>query len=336
MEYRYLGQSGLRVSELCMGTLSFGRQADEASSHDILDRFVESGGNFFDTANSYNGGVSEEILGRWLKMQSREEYVVATKVRFSSGEGSGPNSAGLSRKHILHAVEGSLRRLQVAYIDLYQIHCWDPGTPLHESLQTLDNLVQSGKVRYLGVSNLAAYQLQKALDMSRYRGWERFVCLQPQYSLLERSIEWDLLPLCQEEGVGVTPWSPLRHGWLSGKYGHDTGAPAAGSRVDTVVNQGWREAWDMREDELTWRVLDALWKVAEETSKTPAQVALNWLLRQPGVTSPIIGVRDEQQLEENMGAAGWKLDMNHVEYLAEASASPLPYPYDFISRFGQR
>lgn len=336
MEYRYLGRSGLKVSEICLGTLSFGRQADEEVSHALMDRYVEAGGNFFDTSNSYNAGVSEEILGRWLKRRSRHEAIIATKVRFSSGEGDGPNDIGLSRKHILHAVEGSLRRLQVDYIDLYQVHCWDPGTPLEESLQTLDDLVRSGKVRYLGASNFAAYQLQKALDISDVRGWERFVSLQPQYSLLERSIEWEILALCRAEGLGVLPWSPLRHGWLSGKYRRDTATPAADSRVQGAVNQGWREAWDMREEERTWQVLDTLWNVAEGTGKTPAQVALNWLLRQPGVTSPIIGVRNMQQLEDNLGAAGWELDPEHVQRLAEISGQALPYPYDFIARFGQR
>ena len=336
MEFRYLGSSGLKVSEICLGTLSFGRQADEALSHALMDRFVEAGGNFFDTSNSYNAGVSEEILGRWLKKRNRHQYVVATKVRFSSGEDDGPNDVGLSRKHILHAVEGSLRRLQVDYIDLYQVHCWDPGVPLKESLQTLHDLVRSGKVRYLGASNFAGYQLQKALDLSENRGWEPFVSLQPQYSLLERSTEWELLPLCRAEGLGVLPWSPLRHGWLSGKYRRDTGAPAADSRVQGAVNQGWREAWEMREEERTWRVLDTLWELAEETNKTPAQVALNWLLRQPGVTAPIIGVRNGQQLQDNLGATGWTLGMDQVKHLAKVSERPLPYPYDFITRFGQR
>ena len=336
MEYRYLGSSGLMVSEIALGTLSFGRQADDALSHALMDRFVEAGGNFFDTSNSYNAGVSEEILGRWLKKRSRQKYVIATKVRFASGEGQGPNNVGLSRKHILDAVEGSLRRLQVDTIDLYQVHCWDPGTPLQESLRTLDDLVRSGKVRYLGASNFAAYQLQKALDISESRGWERFVSLQPQYSLLERSIEWELLPLCRTEGLGVLPWSPLRHGWLSGKYRRDSDAPATDSRVQGAVNQGWREAWEMRDEERTWQVLDTLWKVAEETNRTPAQVALNWLLKQPGVTAPIIGVRNMAQLEDNLGATTWSFDGDQVQRLAEVSARPLPYPYDFIERFGQR
>lgn len=334
MEYRYLGKSGLKVSEICLGTLSFGRQVDETLSHTLIDHYVESGGNFFDTANSYNAGASEEILGRWLTKHSRHKYIVATKVRFPTG--AGPNDSGLSRRHIMRSVEDSLRRLQVEYIDLYQLHCWDAITPLAETLWTLNDLVRSGKVRYLGVSNFAAHQLQKAIDISSHRGWEKFVSLQPQYSLLERSIEWALLPLCRETGLGVLPWSPLRHGWLSGKYGRHIHSPPPDSRVQGSVNRGWTEAWKMREEEHTWEVVDALWGVAAETGRSPAQIALNWLLQQPGVTAPVIGVRNLQQLKENLGATGWSLNKKQIAHLSAVSARPLPYPYDFIARLGGR
>ena len=206
MKTRFLGRSGLQVSELCLGTMTFGRETTEEVSHQILDRFVEAGGTFIDTADVYTRGASEEILGRWLKGQPRDDLIIATKVRFPMGEG--PNDAGLSRKHILAGVEASLKRMDSDYIDLYQIHGWDPGTPLEESLQTLDGLIKSGKVRYIGASNLTAWQLQKAVDISRQNGWEPFSSLQPLYNLLDRELEWDLVPVCLNEGVGIIPWSP--------------------------------------------------------------------------------------------------------------------------------
>jgi aryl-alcohol dehydrogenase-like predicted oxidoreductase len=203
MKYRYLGKTGLKVSELCLGSMTFGREANEEISPQMLDRFAEVGGNFVDTANVYSLGVSEEIVGRWLKDKDREDFIIATKVRFKLGEG--PNDVGLSRKHILAAAESSLRRLRTHYIDLYQVHCWDETTPLEETLSTLDSLVQSGKVRYVGASNYSGWQLQKAIDMSRQRGWEPFCCMQPQYNLICRSTEWEVLPVCRSEGLGVIP-----------------------------------------------------------------------------------------------------------------------------------
>ncbi len=330
MDYRYLGDTGLKVSELCLGAMTFGREADEATSFAMLDAFVDAGGNFIDTANVYTAGTSEEITGRWLKNKTRDDLVVATKVRFPMGKG--PNDIGLSRKHILKSVEDSLRRLQTDYIDLYQVHCWDPGTPLEETLSTLNTLVQSGKVRYIGASNYAGWQLQKAVDMARINGWEPFSCLQPLYNLLDRSLEWELLPVCQNEGLGVIPWSPLRGGWLSGKYQRGMEAPVANTRIEKAQKEGWSESWDGYNNEHTWGVLDALFAVAEEAGHSPAQVALNWLLRQPGVTAPIIGARNMKHLTDNLGAAGWALDDEQVERLTEASNSALPYPYDFITR----
>ncbi len=330
MDYRYLGDTGLKVSELCLGAMTFGREADEATSFAMLDAFVEAGGNFIDTANVYTAGTSEEITGRWLKNKTRDDLVVATKVRFPMGKG--PNDIGLSRKHILKSVEDSLRRLQTDYIDLYQVHCWDPGTPLEETLSTLNTLVQSGKVRYIGASNFAGWQLQKAVDMARINGWEPFSCLQPLYNLLDRSLEWELLPVCQNEGLGVIPWSPLRGGWLSGKYQRGMEAPVANTRIEKAQKEGWSESWDGYNNEHTWGVLDVLFAVAEEAGHSPAQVALNWLLRQPGVTAPIIGARNMKHLTDNLGAAGWALDDDQVERLTEVSNKALPYPYDFITR----
>jgi aryl-alcohol dehydrogenase-like predicted oxidoreductase len=329
MNYRYLGKTGLKVSELCLGAMTFGREASEAVSRQILDHFVEAGGNFIDTADVYTRGASEEVVGRWLKGKSRDDFVIATKVRFPMGEG--PNDVGLSRKHILAAVEASLRRLGTDYIDLYQVHCWDRGTPLEETLSTLDSLVRSGKARYIGASNHTGWQLQKAIDLSHAKGWEPFVCLQPLYNLLDRSTEWELLPICQNEGLGVIPWSPLRGGWLSGKFRRGMVAPPEDTRVKEAEERGWSESWSAYANERTWGVLDALFEVAEETGKTPAQVALNWVSGRPGVTAPIIGARTLEQLKDNVGAAGWSLSEEQLTRLNQASDVTPPYPYPFIA-----
>jgi len=335
MEYRFLGKTGLKVSELCLGALTFGREANEADSRAIMDRFVEAGGNFIDTADVYGAGESEAVVGRWLKDRARDDLVIATKVRYPTG--AGPNEAGLSRKHILAAIHGSLRRLQTEYIDLYQVHCWDHITPLEETLSTLNELVRSGLVRYIGASNYSGWQLQKAVDLSRRMGWEPFVSLQPQYNLLCRSTEWELLPVCANEGLGVLPWSPLRGGWLSGKYRRGMAAPPADTRISAAEQHGWGESWSNYNVESTWRVIDTLFAVAEELGKAPAQVALNWLLQSPGVTAPIIGARTLTQFESNLGATGWALGPQHMRQLNQASDVPLPYPYaDIAEAVGRR
>jgi aryl-alcohol dehydrogenase-like predicted oxidoreductase len=233
---------------------------------------------------------------------------------------------------MLAGVEASLRRLKTDYIDLYQVHCWDHATPLEETLSTLNSLVQSGKVRYIGASNYAGWQLQKAIDLSRRRSWEPFACLQPQYNLLCRSTEWELIPVCQNEGLGVIPWSPLRGGWLSGKYRRDMTEPPAGTRVAIAEEQGWSESWSAYNNERTWSLLEILFAVAEEVGKSPAQVAINWLLRQPGVTAPIIGARSLEQLETNLASTGWRLGEEALQRLDQASAIELPYPYEHIER----
>jgi aryl-alcohol dehydrogenase-like predicted oxidoreductase len=330
MEYRYLGTSGVKVSELCLGAMTFGREgeAGEQDSHRMLDAFVAAGGNFIDTANVYSRGVSEEIVGRWLKRRDRDELVIASKVRFPMGEG--PNDAGLSRKHILASLEASLARLQTDYLDLLQIHAWDPGTPLEIVMSTLDTLVEDGRVRYLGASNLTGYQLQRAIDLSRERGLERFVSLQPQYNLLCRSTEWELIPVALREGLGVIPWSPLRGGWLSGKYQRGMERPPQGTRVEIAAQKGWGESWPNLANEHTWSVIDALLEVSEEAGRTPAQVAVRWLLQRPGVTAPILGARTMAQLEDNLGAVGWSLSEAQMAKLTSASDVTLPYPYDFL------
>ncbi|MBI1279745.1 MAG: aldo/keto reductase [Anaerolineaceae bacterium] len=329
MQQRYMGKTGLQVSELCLGAMTFGRESTEEVSGQMLNRFVEVGGNFIDTADAYNGGLSEEILGRWLKTKQRSEFVIATKVRW--GISDGPNNSGLSRKHILNAVEGSLRRLGTDYIDLYQVHMWHPPTPLEETLSTLNTLVQSGKVRYIGVSNFSGWQLQKAIDISHQNGWEPFTCLQPLYNLLDRETEWELVPVCKNEGLGIIPWSPLRGGWLAGRYKRGMSGPIEGTRVKVAEEMGWTESWSAYNTERTWTIIDALFAVAEEAGKSPAQVALNWLLRQPAVTAPIIGARNMTQLEDNLGSADWTLTPEQLARLNKASAQTLPYPYNYLS-----
>ncbi|MGA4838942.1 aldo/keto reductase [Streptomyces sp. G45] len=322
MEQRHLGSTGLRVSELCFGAMTFGGGADERTAHAMLDAFTEAGGTFIDTADVYGRGASEEVLGRWLKGRARDDLVIATKVFLPLREG--PNARGLSRKHVLAAVDASLTRLGTDYVDLYQTHVWDAHTPIEETLSTLDTLVTAGKVRYLGASNHSPGQLQKALDVADARGWEPYVCLQPIYNLLARQAEWELVSLCAAEGVGVIPYSPLHAGWLSGKYRRGDAPPkdARGSGL-----------WDERATEETWRVVDAVLAVAEETGRTPAQVSLRWLLQRPGVTAPIVGARSVEQLTDNLGAVGWSLDEEQVRRLDEASARPLPPPYDVLAHF---
>ncbi len=225
MEYRNLGKTGLKVSELCLGAMTFGRECDEALSHQLLDRFTEAGGTFIDTADVYSRGKSEEIVGSWLKAKDRESVVLATKVRFGTEDPANrrPNRFGLSRKHITAEVEASLTRLKTDYIDLYQVHNWDSGTPLEETLSTLNDLVRAGKVRYIGASNYTGWQLQKAIDLSRMNGWEHFSCLQPLYNLLDRDTEWELLPVCRNEGLGLIPVEPaarrLAHRQVSSRHG---------------------------------------------------------------------------------------------------------------------
>lgn len=329
MQYRFLGKTGLKVSELCLGAMTFGRETSEPDSYAIMDHFVESGGNFIDTADVYSRGGSEDVVGGWLATKNRADLVIATKARYPMGDG--PNDLGLSRKHLLDAVDASLRRLKTDYIDLYQVHCWDSRTPLEETLSTLDMLVRSGKVRYLGASNFSGWQLQKSIEICRRMGWEAFVSLQPQYNLLCRSTEWELVDVCLNEGLGMIPWSPLRGGWLSGRFRRDMQGPPAGSRIEVAEKEGWDESWSNYNNEYTWTVIDALLAVAENVGKTPAQVAINWLLQQPAVTSPIIGTRTLNQLTDNLGAAGWALDAEHIQQLNTASELPLPYPYNEIA-----
>ncbi len=334
MDYRYLGRSGLKVSEVCLGAMTFGREADEPTSHRMLDRFAELGGNFVDTADVYGQGVSEEVVGRWLGGQNRDQWVIATKVRFPFG--SGVNDVGLSRKHLISSVDGSLRRLGTDHVDLYQVHCWDRGTPLEETLTTLDGLVKQGKVRYIGASNFTGYQLQRSVDLSRQMGVEAFVSLQPQYNLLARPTEWELIPVCQAEGIGVIPWAPLRGGWLSGRYHRGMDGPPAGSRVDTASKNGWSETWDAYNNDHTWAIVDELRAIAADHACTPAEVAIRWVAQRPGISAPIFGASTFEQLEANLAAVGWSLTDTEMDRLTAVSEIRAPYPYDeFISNAQQ-
>jgi aryl-alcohol dehydrogenase-like predicted oxidoreductase len=321
MDKRFLGRTGLEVSELCLGAMTFGSETDQSTGHRILDEFVGAGGTMIDTADTYAAGTSEEIIGGWLKTKNRDDLVIATKVYGEAGPGMPVRGAG--RKHILAGVEDSLRRLQTDFIDLYQIHVFDDATPLEETLTTLDTLVTSGKVRFIGASNLTGWQLQKAIDLSRHHGLEPYVCLQPLYNLLDRDAELDLIPVCQNEGAGVIAWSPLAGGWLSGKYTKDAGGPPAGARSNQAD-------WDAHNTDRTWRVLDALREVAAEVDRTPAQVALRWVMQRPGLTAPIIGARTPDQLADNLGATGWSLDDDQMRSLTEAGDGPLPYPHNIL------
>ena len=330
MTYRYLGRRGMKVSELCLGAMTFGRELDPSDSHRVLDRFVDSGGTFIDTANVYNNGESEKIIGDWLKGRDRHQVVLATKVRFPMGEG--PNDTGSSRKNILRQIDESLRRLGTDFVDLYQLHCWDEGTDLDETLLTMDQLVRDGKVRYIGASNYTGRQLQRAVDLQCSAGLERFRCLQPQYSLLCRSTEWDLVPLCREEGIGIIPWSPLKGGWLTGKYRKEMDAPPAQSRVGRSRGDDAEGDWRADVSEQTWAVVEELVSVADTLGRHPAQVALRWLLQKPGVTAPIVGVSRMDHLSTALGAAEFELEAETLARLDAVSETKPPYPWNFVFR----
>jgi aryl-alcohol dehydrogenase-like predicted oxidoreductase len=329
MEYVTLGRSGLVVSRLCLGTMTFGREADEAASRAMVDRFAEVGGTFVDTADVYGHGVSEEITGRAIAGR-RDQVVLATKVRWAMGEG--PNDIGLSRRHVIAACEASLRRLGTDWIDLYQLHMWDALTPIEETLSALSDLVREGKVRYVGASNFVGWHLVSAELAAALHGFERLVSLQPQYSLIERRLEYEIGPAAQALGLGLIPWAPLAQGMLTGKY--DRSGPASGTRIAEADAKAV-ETWERRDVERNWRIVETVLEVAAEARRTPSQVALNWLLTRPGVAAPIVGARRVEQLEDNLGAVGWRLDPELVARLDAVSAPPPVHPYDFVAE-GQR
>jgi aryl-alcohol dehydrogenase-like predicted oxidoreductase len=327
MEYRLLGSSGCAVSALTLGTLTFGNETDQATSFSQLDRFTEAGGTLVDSADVYADGRSEEIIGRWLAARPgrRELVVLATKGRFPTDES--PNGHGLSRRHLSLALDASLRRLNVETIDLYQVHGWDPLTRLEETLRFLDDAVRAGKINYVGLSNFTGWQLQKAVDIAGFRGLSGPVSVQPQYNLLARAVEWEIVPACQAAGLGMLAWSPLASGWLTGKYRRGE-PPPAGTRVVENADEGMR-IWNQRgQSEQTWQVLDAVRKVAEGRGVSLAQVAIAWLMARPAVSSVILGARSMDQLTGNMAAAELKMTPEETKLLDEASEPPTPdYPY---------
>ena len=326
MDYRQLGRSGLRVSALTLGTMTFGGRDRFASvgSTDVegatrqIDLCLDRGVNFIDTANVYSTGVSEEILGAALKGR-RDRVLIATKARMPMGDG--PNDAGLSRHHLIAECEASLRRLGTDHIDLYQVHEWDGQTPLEETLEALDTLVRSGKVRYVGASNYAGWQLMKALATSDRHGYQRFVTQQIYYSLQARDAEYELVPLAVEEGVGILAWSPLAGGLLSGKFRRGVEGPA-GSRALS----DWGEP-PVRDQEQLYDTIEALVEIGEGHGVSAAQVALAWLLGRPGVVSLIIGARTDEQLADNLAAADLVLTDEERARLEQVSRPPLIYPH---------
>ena len=327
MKYTTLGNSGTSVSTLALGTMTFGAEADEEASGDILTAYVEGGGNFVDTADVYSKGASEQIIGRWLAGHPTEaaQLVIATKGRFPMGDG--PNDLGLARRHLRTALDASLSRLGVEHIDLYQMHAWDALTPIEETLRFLDDAVASGKIGCHGFSNYLGWQLTKAVEVAKSHGWAPPVTLQPQYSLLVRGIEHEIMPAALDASIGLLPWSPLGGGWLSGKYTRDT-LPTGATRLGEDPKRGM-EAWDARNaEERTWQIVDAVASVASAHSVSSSQVALAWLLAQPAVTSVILGARTVAQLTDNMASASLTLAAAELRKLTEVSAPVIDdYPY---------
>jgi aryl-alcohol dehydrogenase (NADP+) len=307
--------------------MTFGAETDEAGSHEQLDRFVAAGSTLVDTADVYAQGRSEEIIGRWFASRPAdvtEPVVLATKGRFATD--SFPNGAGLSARHLTRALDNSLRRLGRDNVDLYQVHAWDPLTPLDETVTTLDGFVRAGKIRYWGLSNFTGWQLTKVVHVARELYATGPVTLQPQYSLLAREIEWEIVPAAIDAGLGMLPWSPLGGGWLSGKYRRDQ-RPAGATRLGEDPNRGM-EAYDRKNTDRTWRVIDAVQKVSEDRGVSMAEVALAWVTDRPGVSSTILGARTTEQLEANLRAAGLHLTETETAALNEASdPHPVDYPY---------
>ncbi len=336
MEYRQLGRSGLKVPVLSLGTGTFGGTTDffktwgnngvrEATR--LVDLCLEFGVNFFDTADIYDGGLAEEILGAAIKGR-RDQTLIATKATFTTGPG--PNDKGSSRFHLVRACEASLKRLGTDHIDLYFMHAFDALTPVEETLRALDDLVTSGKIRYIGASNFSGWHLMKSLATSEKYGLARYVAYQGYYSLIGRDYEWELMPLGLDQGVGTMVWSPLGWGRLTGKIRR--GQPLPEGRLQ----QGGARGGPQVDTEYLYAVVDALDQVAEQTGKTVPQVALNWLLQRPGVANVVIGARNEQQLKDNLGAVGWNLTPDQVALLDRASFRTPTYPYWHQVDFAER
>lgn len=332
MEYRTLGRAGCVVSSFAIGTSNFGRDCVEDDAHRILDAFVEAGGTLIDTSDTYQQGLSEEIVGRWLRARPpewRRDLVVATKGRGPTWRG--PNGSGLSRKHLVHALEDSLRRLGVDCVDLYQLHAPDPTTPIEETLEFLTRAVDQGKVLYVGGSNFHAWELQRAVDVAESRSLTRFVTVQSQYSLLARELEYEILPAARANGVGVLVWSPLARGWLSGKYSRSE-HPRPGTRLAGVPADSGNSYAVRSGQSRTWDLLDVVAGIAAEHGVSSAQVALSWVHSQPGVCSVIVGARRPQQLVENLAAGEVVLEQSELDRLRSASEPERhDYPYGALA-----
>ena len=309
--------------------MTFGVETDERGAHQQLDRFIEAGGTLVDTADVYGDGRSEEIIGRWFASRPAdvtEPVVLATKGRFARGHDDSPNGAGLSARHLTRALDASLQRLGLESVDLYQVHAYDPLTPLEETLRTLEAFMRAGKIRYYGLSNFTGWQLTKAVHLARALNVAEPVTLQPQYSLLAREIEWEIVPAVLDAGLGLLPWSPLGGGWLSGKYRRDQ-RPTGATRLGDDPDRGM-EAYDRRGTERNWNVIDAVQKVAEDRGVSMAEVALAWVTARPAVTSTILGARTLSQLETNLRAADLHLTAAETAALDVASDPHITdYPY---------
>jgi aryl-alcohol dehydrogenase-like predicted oxidoreductase len=330
--YVTLGRSGLRVSPLCLGTMTFGTEwgfgVDENASRDLFDRYIEVGGNFLDTADGYTAGKSEQLVGKFVaERQLRDSVVIATKFTFNSSPGN-PNTGGNGRKNVYRALEGSLRRLQTDYIDLYWLHAWDQVTPVEEVISTFNDLVREGKIRHYGFSNTPAWYIARAQTLAEREGKERLIALQPEYSLVERNIEREHIPVAQELGIAICPWSPLASGFLSGKYQREGSTGRGQGRLETTKNSP--NPVFQKFSESNWRVLDVLLEVSKKLGKPPAQVALNWVATQPGVTSTILGVTKVAQLDDNLGAIEFTIPADFRKRLDDASALELIHPYVFF------
>ncbi|WP_437736976.1 aldo/keto reductase [Sorangium sp. So ce1335] len=338
MEFRLLGGSGFKVPVLSLGTATFGGgneffkgwgASDVAEATRLVDISLEAGMNMFDSADVYSDGLAEEILGQAIKGR-RDQVIISTKATFRMG--AGPNNVGSSRHHLMRSVEGSLRRLQTDYIDLFQLHGFDALTPIEETLGALDDLVRAGKIRYLGCSNFSGWHLMKSLAISEKYGLARYVAHQAYYSLIGRDYEWELMPLALDQKVGAVVWSPLGWGRLTGKIRRGQPLP----EVSRLRNKLAAEGGPPIDDEYLYRVVDALDEVAKETGKTVPQVAINWLLQRPSVANVIIGARNEEQLRQNLGAVGWNLTAEQVAKLEAASKTRLAYPYFHQTGFSER